>query len=249
MADLAIISAIYGDYDIMKKTCPQQGIDVEWVMVTDDPEMSSEMWRVVYDPRSDRSVSLASKHPKFCPWEYTSAPASIWVDGSMQVKSPFFAVQAVALASPIAEFDHHRNCIYDEARASAGYVKYAGSPIHDQVEHYRTQGHPADWGLWTTSVIARKHTEQVKEFGVAWEAECLRWSSQCQISQSFVMRNMEIKPALFAGDPFFNDWVFFDPSVKHHSPSAPCVSLGRSDPIFEFWKDMGIFWKEMGVKL
>jgi TOD1/MUCI70, glycosyltransferase-like domain len=216
--DAAIITAIVDGYDDLKPVCPQEGLDCEWVLVTDNPAIgdSHDGWRVVHESRPGASPVRAAKHPKFRPWEYTQAPASVWIDGSIRVTSPRFATEALALADPIAQFDHpDRDCIYQEAQVAAALPRYAAEPILQQAAAYGATGHPAHWGLWAATVIARRHTDLVKALGWWWTAEVERWSCEDQVSQPYVLRNLGLRPAILPGYYRHNQWLTLEPSGKH----------------------------------
>ena len=110
MPDVAIITAITDGYDTLKPVMPQTGVDVEWVCFTDGEPLpdadTAAGWTMICEPRHGRPPNREAKRPKLRPWEYTSAPASIWVDGSFRVVSDRFAADVLALADPIAQFQH-----------------------------------------------------------------------------------------------------------------------------------------------
>lgn len=220
MADIAIITAITDGYDTLKPVMPQVGADVEWICVTDgDPLPDIEAasgWTLVCERRSGQHANLAAKLPKLRPWQYTTAPMSIWIDASFRIISPRFAVEAAAYADPIAQFPHPwRDCIYAEAAASEELPKYAGEPIAAQASHYWQQGHPEHWGLWAAGVIARCHTQQVMDFSTAWAREINTWSFQDQISQPYALRQCGLRPTALPGTHFANDWVTYEGSSRH----------------------------------
>ena len=218
MPDAAILTAIFGAYDLLKPACPQDGIDAEWVLVTDDESIPDGHlgWRVIYEPRPGVPPVRAAKAPKVRPWEYTDAPASVWIDGSARVHSRRFAAEALAYADPIAQFDHpDRDCIYTEARVSAALPRYAGEPVMEQAGAYREAGHPERWGLWAATIIARHHTPEVKALGAGWATEIGEWSVQDQISQPFVLRNLGLRPSLLPGYYRANQWLGLEASGKH----------------------------------
>lgn len=220
MSDVALITAIYDSYDELKPTLPQRGVGVDWVLVTDDEalkdETSARGWRVVYEPRPGVHPNRAAKHPKYEPWKYTNAASSVWVDASFRIVSETFAVEALALAEPIAQFAHPwRDCIYSEAKESAGLAKYAGEPVIEQADHYAIQGHPEGWGLWATGVIARQHTDAVRELGARWLAETYEWSFQDQISQPYALRETGLRPAVFPGTHLTTPWLAYEGSERH----------------------------------
>src|SRR5262245_2678975 len=113
MSDCAILTAIYDSYDVLKPAMPQQGVGVDWVLVTDDGALEGRAtergWRVVFEPRPGVHPNRAAKHPKYEPWKYTDAAVSVWVDASFRVVSDRFAVEATAGLTdedPIAQFVH-----------------------------------------------------------------------------------------------------------------------------------------------
>ncbi|WP_345633666.1 glycosyltransferase domain-containing protein [Streptomyces lacrimifluminis] len=223
MSDVAMVSAVYDSYDELKPALPQAGVEVDWVFVTDDPVLGAKSshlgWRVAYEPRPGVHPNRAAKHPKYEPWKYSTAPVSLWVDASFRIVSDRFAVEATAGLTdeePIAQFQHPwRDCLFAEAKESAGLAKYAGEPVLKQAESYRAAGHPESWGLWATGVIARRHTEAVRKMGWLWLAETYRWSFQDQISQPFALREKGLRPQAFPGNHLATPWLAYEGSGRH----------------------------------
>lgn len=220
MSDVAILTAVYDAYDELKPAVPQAGVDVDWVFVTDDPVLGAQEthlgWRVVFEPRPGVHPNRAAKHPKYEPWRYTDADRSVWVDASFRIVSDRLAVEALALADPIAQFQHPwRDCLYAEAKESVGLPKYEGEPILEQAEVYRAAGHPEGWGLWATGFIARQHTDAVRELGALWLAETYEWSFQDQISQPFALRETGLRPTALPGTHLSTPWLSFEGSARH----------------------------------
>lgn len=218
MPDVAIITALYNSYDALKPALPQTGVDVEWILVTDSVPCAddAEGWTIVHDPHLGIHPNRAAKNPKFRPWEYTDAPASIWIDASFRVTSHEFAAAAMKRAEPLAQFVHPwRDCLYMEADASLPLAKYAGEPIGEQADYYRALGHPDHWGLWAAGVIARKHTSEVQRLGAAWAHEVNLWSFQDQVSEPFALRKAGLRPAALPGTHFANPWLSYEGSGRH----------------------------------
>jgi hypothetical protein len=213
----AILTSIYGQYDSLKPAMPQIGAEVEWIVVTDDPDLDPGLgWRVVVEPRPDLHPNRAAKAPKMLPWRYTDAPCSVWVDASFLVTSPTFVADVLALADPLAQFVHPwRDCVYAEAAASVGLPKYDGEPVLEQTAASYRAGHPPHFGLWATGVIARRHTPQVVQLGHRWLQECHRWSFQDQLSEPVVLREVGLRPASLPGTHLDNAWLAYQGSVRH----------------------------------
>lgn len=216
----AVVTAIYDRYDTLKDP-HRQTVPVEWVCVTDDEALhrgdaDPRGWTIVYEPRPGERPVVAAKWPKALPADYTAAPASVWLDGSMQVASPTFVADLLALADPIAQYAHpQRSCLYDEANVCAGLPKAAGEPIGSQMEHYRGAGMPARWGLWATGVIARRHTRETYAWGLRWLAEIHRWSVRDQLAHPYVCWRLGLRPATVPGDCMATDALRYRLSGRH----------------------------------
>lgn len=214
----AVITAIYDDYDEAKVIAPQRGLDIDWVLVTDNPTLRAPTgWRVIVEPRPGLHPNRAAKGPKLFPHHYTAATASVWVDASFRITSPDFVRAALNAADPIAQFVHPwRDCIYDEAAESLLLAKYDGEPIAAQAQHYSLGGHPEHWGLWATGVIARWHVAETRDLGWAWSSEIARWSYQDQLSEPPVLRRLGLRPSPLEGDHLTNPWLEYHASTRHH---------------------------------
>lgn len=215
-ADVAILTAVYGAYDVLKPTLQQAGLDVEWVLVTDQTPNDALGWRTVVEPQPDLPPVRAAKRPKMMPWEYTDASASIWIDAAYRINSPNLATEAMDLADPIAQFEHPwRDCLYAEAEAVATLGMDPDGVAAWQVERYRQAGHPQAWGLWASGVIARKHTAAVKRMGAAWAKEIDAGSARDQVSQPYVLRKTKLRPASLPGTHLANPWLSHEGSSQH----------------------------------
>lgn len=217
-ADVVIISAVYDQYDTVKPVLAQAGLEVEWILVTDTvPDAGAAAgWTVVHDPHPDLPPVRAAKAPKFEPWKYTDAPASIWVDASFRVTSPDFAAEVIALAKPIAQFVHPwRDCLYAEAVEIAALGMDPDGAAAWQTARYREAGHPEHWGLWASGVIARRHTAAVKRMGAAWAREVSAGSARDQVSQAHVLREARLRPASLPGTHLANTWLKYEGSGRH----------------------------------
>lgn len=218
----AVVSALYGGYDTLKPTLPQYGYgddSVDWVLVTDDVSIRSGTlgWRVVHLPRPGVHPNRAAKQPKLFPWEFTPAPASVWIDASFRVTSPDFVRDVLDLAQPIAQFVHPwRDCAYAEAEESAKLAKYAGEDFEPQVKEYRHLRHPENWGLWATGVIARQHGDpHVINMSDYWSEMIDLWTFQDQVSQPVALRFYGLRPAPLTGTHFANPWLTYEGSERH----------------------------------
>jgi Protein of unknown function (DUF616) len=213
VAALTVLTAIYGDYDHLDEPIAQT-VACEFVCVTDNPLLRSSTWDVIHDPMPGVPPRMAAKHPKMRPDRYTAAPASVWVDASVLIRSATFAADMLDILarSDLAQFVHpDRDCIYTEATASLPLTKYRGEPVVKQVDHYRADGHPEHWGLWAAGIIARRHNLAMRLLGDAWLAEIEQWSVQDQLSEPVVLRRCGQRPDPLPGSLHANPWLRLAP--------------------------------------
>lgn len=222
--DAAVVQALYGGYDTLKPAHPQSGVDVDWVLVTDDASLRSGTlgWRVVHLPRPGVHPNRAAKQPKLFPWEFTAARRSVWIDASFRVHSPDFVTGALACTdavSPVGQFVHPwRDCAFDEAEASRGIPKYAGEDFDAQVKHNRDVAlHPEHWGLWATGVIVRSdHTDaRTRNLSEHWSDLIEHGTFQDQVSEPVALRAQGLRPAPLPGTHFANLWLTYEGSERH----------------------------------
>lgn len=199
---VAVYTTLYGGYDRLAPPV-QQDIDVDWICFTDDARTAVPGWTTVVDPPRYPHPRMAAKWAKLLP--HRALPDHRWtvfIDANVRVTSARFARESLAAIGQggLAAWVHpDRDCIYAEARECLRQPKCAGQPILDQVATYAARGHPQRWGLYACCSLARDRTAaRSAELGERWLAECERWSYRDQLSLPFVLRQMGIRPGVFA---------------------------------------------------
>lgn len=193
VASVAVISSIYGGYDIAQAP-PEQDTECEWVMVTDQ-EVMPMPWRTVTEPRTQLHPRLAAKVAKCHPEWYSSAEILIWADGNVKITAPDFVSWCVAQLGDsllVQLRNPDRKTIYDEAGAGGG-GKYAGLPVAGQAQHYVDRGFPEDFGTWWTGLMVARRSWS-SWAGSAWLAEMVRWTYEDQVSQPYVLWSHGVRP-------------------------------------------------------
>jgi hypothetical protein len=219
--DVALISALYGDYDSLKTPVYQSG-DVQYVCLTDNPDVTSDVWEMVYWPKPHQKPLLAAKAPKMLPAWHCDARASVWVDMSVQVLNSDFALEAAECAKDgVATWPHPWNPdLATEAAESVQQVRYQGQRLLDQVERFWDEGLPADASVRHTAVVARTHNDVTEQLGLRWDAE-YEWSAADQIGFVYAcwktgvpMYDLPMDQAFLMG---FRTPSRSDPWLSHHS--------------------------------
>ena len=220
---VAIVSAIYGEYEYPKVVPPElQDIDVVAYMYSDSERVCHEAaengWFSILDPMEDVATPmLKAKYWKTHPT--SAAPfrdASIWLDGSMSITVPgdlFVDNCLEALGDDDISFTPHplRTCIMPEASVTAALARYADCKPIEQVEFYRNVvGHPMNWGLMASGAFTVRHNENTKRWGELWWDECNNWTYQDQLSLPVITRlmTMEGKLRWNMGMPWAQWWGY-----------------------------------------
>jgi hypothetical protein len=208
---VCVYTAIYGGYDPLREQAAQS-VPTDFVCFTDSADLTvSPPWIVVHNqdrqalhPRMRAKYFKILSHQVFPNGTLDRtivAPALhedkydylIWVDGSVQIKSPTFVEKII---SHIPErgwtmLRHpDRDCIYDEAGASLREhpTKYGHLPIVEQVESYRSEGYPEHNGLMANTIIGRASNDRdLDTINDLWWHENLRWTYQDQLSLPYVL--------------------------------------------------------------
>ena len=228
-----VYTAIFGGYDGLKQPVLQDEA-CDFICFTDSA-MPSRVgaWRVIH-VRRDRQVHprMQAKYFKllshrifpggrlaarYAPFSVRRrADLSIWIDGSLQIKSPSFVsdMRRNLDDGDWAMFAHPwRDCIYEEASASLTLPKYQTVPILPQVDAYKSVV-PPHGALYAGGVIVRREpvTECLKRVDELWWQENVKWTFQDQLSLPYVIRRIaNCEPLHIPGDIFSNAWFDFIP--------------------------------------
>lgn len=86
----AVLTAIFNGYEMVREI-DQPREDVEYVLVTDDPTITSKTWKVklIDSFFEDMSGYAKAFYVKYHPFEFVESDTFIWVDGSVQIKKDF----------------------------------------------------------------------------------------------------------------------------------------------------------------
>lgn len=219
MDNVVIMTAIYGHYDSVK---PAPLCGVPALLYTDSLAVADDAhdkgWTPFVLPHSVVTLNgepavtnpmLNHKYVKCLPHLFTEATISIWIDGSMEVVEPrFVELSLEALGDDDWAIMPHpeRRCIYPEADVSAGLARYHAPSIKAQAAHY-SAFHPANWGLFATGFMVRRHTATVAKVGQHWWEENLLWSHQDQLSLPVLFRLFEGQLAWNIRLPWHKWWL------------------------------------------
>ncbi len=189
-------------------------LDLDFVCITDNPALSSPVWRFVPIGQRHLPPEKLSRRPKTLPHEYfPDAEFSLYVDNTVRFKRlPQAADLATERPYLLRMFRHASRT---DPQQEAGAIVMLGyddvGTVCRQLDFYAAQGPLAEIGpLSTCTVILRSHRhEAVKRFGSTWWESILAFSKRDQLSVDYALRESGADIEHFEGATHDNpllDW-------------------------------------------
>ena len=208
----AIYTAIAGNYDTLKDPVSvTPGFD--YICFTDQP-LKSKVWQI--EPLCCEDRQRAHKQHKIMLTDVEEYDASIWVDGSIQIRGWLDGVVSRLFACDEIGFCIHpwRCCLYQEAEFCLKKEVGQSRLIRSQIARYKKLNFPPNQGLYCGGVIVRRHVPSVLGFNFSWWTELLYSSERDQLSLPYVIRQTGIEVGLltdsskqpiqpYDGNPYF----------------------------------------------
>ena len=79
-----VLTYIFNGYERVHEV-KEKDPDADYVLVTDNPHMTSETWRVIYDPMPRYSAFAKCYTVRFHPFNYADTPIIVRIDGSIGI--------------------------------------------------------------------------------------------------------------------------------------------------------------------
>ncbi len=184
---LVVYTAIFGEYDKLKEFSFNKR-NIEYICFTDQKNMKSKSWKIIYIDTDVKSATDINRKIKINVLDYLAEyDKSIYIDGNMQVLNdlePFFSNLG---DYPMAALKHSsRSCIYIEANECIRIGK-TGNEILNQVEEYKKQGFPENFGMTENGILIRDHNNpELKNILSLWWDYYTNGIKRDQISLPFI---------------------------------------------------------------
>lgn len=193
-------------------TGSQSDLDLEFVCLTDDVRLESDVWSMRTIQDQHLPPEKLSRRPKALPHEYfPDAEFSLYIDNTVSFKRlPMAADLPLADEKPMRAFRHsNRNNPLDEAMVIAMLGYDDTDVICRQMDFYASRVDVTRLGPLTTGTVLmrRHHDARVKHFGRVWWESILAFSKRDQLSIDFALRcgGVQIEP--FEGDTVDNGFI------------------------------------------
>ena len=154
-----IYTCITGGYEaIVPPTYTQ--LDFDYVCFTDNLNQTTNVWELRPIPNELKDLTPVKQQRliKICPHKYLPEyDESLWVDGAIDILSNLngFIKQYCFDTNKSVFIRKHpsRKCIYSEAKACISIGKDTAEHINPQMNKYRNEGFPANFGLVETKLV------------------------------------------------------------------------------------------------
>lgn len=195
--------------------------DYDYICFSNDMDATeSGVWKIRKIPFSSPSGTRLTRYPKLNPHlvlpEYVY---SLWVDANVTITEAFYrrADELIGSNAVCAMIRHpHRNCVYQEARYLIAYSIGESDLIYAQARYLRRCGFPPNAGLYTCSILLRKHHDgTVVRFSEAWWSQYVTFSSRDQMGVSYALSCAALVPAVFMPSDFLSE------VIVRHNPVKP----------------------------
>ena len=170
---------------------------MDYICFTDDKNLKSKTWKIRPIPEELSSFSKVKQQRgvKILAHRYLSDyDISVWVDGAVIVKGNIKDYLKTLDLNNFSVFipEHPvRKCIYAEKDACIRIRKITGEGItlaNKQMQKYRDEKFPSNYGLVQTNVMIRKHNDQYsKDLMEKWWAELKEYSHRDQLSFNYAL--------------------------------------------------------------
>ena len=220
-----IYTCITGDYDDLiepKYVTP----DFDYICFTDNDKLTSDVWQIRKMPKRIANLSKVKQQ------RYVKINAhkvlkeydlSIWVDGSVTIKSDLntFIDKYVNNKCSIYVPEHpSRNCIYKEARAVIAMKKDVEENVNPQIDKYKAEEFPSNYGLLQSNIMVRKHNDKkCIKLMECWFKEVENGSHRDQLSFNYACwKNEDVDVKYMDKNICASEW--FKWNTKHSNKST-----------------------------
>ena len=185
------------------------------------------------------SPRLQSKLPKMCGFEwFKDADLIGWLDCAYTVTTPGLAAWLVEQLgdADICLMRHpDRTSVSEEIAFMAQRMqqgddylisRYAGEPMAEQVQSYLSDPGFHDGWLAAAGCFVYRNTPTVRAAMKDWLIECIRWSSQDQLSLPYVLQRHGIEPRWMDASIWQSPHLRYDGHRATAGSGSPAPSAG-----------------------
>ena len=191
-------TCIFGDSDDLKE--PKYiNENFDYICFTDDKNLKSESWKIVYINNLNFGEKKNSRYVKILPHLYLSQyEFSIYIDASLTCQDDLNLIKDNICKDKncfIYLIPHHeRNCIYHEFFGCLQWKKDDPQIMYNQLLKYHKENFPYNYGLSNNCIICRYHNDnRCIKLMQKWWNEILNGSHRDQLSLFYSIWKTKLK--------------------------------------------------------
>jgi hypothetical protein len=187
---LVVYTALFGDYDDLIE--PKEKFEgCEFICFTDQKHLTSDIWEIRYIEECDLTPNMMNRKYKILPNLFLNEYEwSLYVDANISIiGNPFDLATKYLTKYDITVPKHFaRNCVYDEARECVILGKTKYDETKKQMDKYKNEGFPKNFGLGENGIIFRKHnSDNIIKLMNDWWEELNTQTKRDQLSLAYVL--------------------------------------------------------------
>lgn len=193
---IAVYTCIVGNYDeIMEPLFVNSNVD--YFIFTDQSIGSKSKWKKIdittLKEYSYNNGTILNRKIKILPYNYLeNYDYSIYIDGNIQIVADLIPLILKMGDRALGVHTHAiRDCIYKEVSGVELLHKADPQKIFQQIDRYRLEGFPDNYGLFQNSILIRNHNSTSgKELMNLWWKEYSKEFTRDQISLPYAIWKM-----------------------------------------------------------
>lgn len=245
---IACYTAIFGNHSGLIRQPRFE--NVEYICFTDS-NLTANGWEIKKVPSMPNDPSRSNRYYKINPHLHLQDyQISIYMDSNvLMVNNPKMLIENLMNDVNMLAFDHQflkddqRNCIYKEHQhivslgARTGRYKDKLETMGLQMNKYKSEGFPEEYGLIHGAILIRRHhCDYVIKTMETWWEQVNKFSRRDQLSFNYAAWKNDFKFGHIPGDPrSLNPW-FYKVGNKRKNYSKKLLQYRLK----KFWADYGI---------
>ena len=219
---IVLYTAIFGKSDSLK-AAPKG--PRRCVCFTDDPILAAsgftgEGWEIILSADWGATPRAAARNVKTLSHDlFHDADATVWVDGSIQIKDWPLLMEHCGDASVACLAHPDRSNCYDEARLVVRLERANPSKVAEAIDIYRAEGF-ASTSLSTTGLMYRRNDPKVAAMNRLWRANLDRFGVNDQVHFDYCAWKTGVPVRHLTGHYRDNPYALYD-RLDHHNRRQP----------------------------
>jgi hypothetical protein len=200
---LVIYTALFGDYDVLNEP-PVRFEGCKFVCFTDQKSLKSEFWDIILVPDPPMPPNIMNRRYKLLPHLFLADyKYSLYIDANIKMlRNPYdYVMKHLKKFDFCVPVHHSFNCLYREAELVISLNKDNHCDVRMQMEYYKYDGFPENFGLGENNIILRVHCQDdVARLMDFWWQQFIRYSKRDQLSLMYSIWKCDFKSVHFISE-------------------------------------------------